>query len=62
MRLAATPFHALRMGWTFSRSPSAVTIRENIVTKEPGLEDSGNILLSRTPVFPVGAPGRVWRQ
>lgn len=59
MRLAATPFQLF--GWG-GRSPSAVTIRENIVTEKPGLEDSGNILLSRTPVFPVGALGRVWRQ
>lgn len=34
-------------------APRAVTIRENIVTEEPGLEDSGNTLLPGTPVFPV---------
>lgn len=55
MRLGATHFHAVS-------SPSAVAIRENIVTEEPGLEDSGNTLLSGTPAFPVRVPGRVWHQ
>lgn len=41
MRLGATYFHTVS-------SPSAVAIRENIVTEEPGLEDSGNTPLRNT--------------
>lgn len=34
-------------------TPSAVAIREDIVTEKPGLEDSSNTLLAGTPIFPV---------